>query len=138
MSGNGAQSPWPTMQFAEILTPNRRPYTLAVDEAQPLEVFTINQVAEQLTSGFWGGFERSFDIGADGIITVDISAIGSAESFLAVEALNLWSDVLGITFQQVVGGRKSRSRIPKKEPIRRARSADRPSFPRSSMSRAVG
>lgn len=79
-------------------------YTLTVDESQPLEVFTINQVAEQLTSGFWGGFERSFDIGADGIITVDISAIGSAESFLAVEALNLWSDVLGITFQQVVGG----------------------------------
>ena len=76
-------------------------YTLSVEEAQPLEVFTIDQIADQLTAGYWGGTERSFDVGADGSLTVDFSALTAAEQDLVAEALALWTDVTGIQFVSV-------------------------------------
>lgn len=76
-------------------------YTLSVSDAPPLELYTLDQIADQLTAGYWGGTERSFNVGPDGSITVDISSLTAAEQNLAIEALALWSDVTGIAFVQV-------------------------------------
>ena len=76
-------------------------YTLSVSESQPLELFTIDQISDQLTQGYWGGSPRSFDVGADGIITVDITSLRANEQDLARQALSLWGDVIGVTFQEV-------------------------------------
>lgn len=78
-------------------------YTLSVSEAPPLEVYTLDQIADQLTAGYWGGSQRSFDVGADGSLTVNITALTAVEQTLALEALALWSDVTGIAFVPVTG-----------------------------------
>lgn len=78
-------------------------YTLSVSDAPPLEVFTLDQIADQLTAGYWGGTERSFNVGQDGSITVNIAALPAAEQDLALEALALWTDITGIAFVTVSG-----------------------------------
>ena len=72
-------------------------YTVEVEESQPLEEFSIDQIADQLTSGYWGGTERSFNI-SSGQITYDVSELSSDARVLAEEALGLWADITGITF----------------------------------------
>lgn len=76
-------------------------YTLTVSETAPLELYTIDQISDQLTVGYWGGNQRSFNVGVDGIITVDITTLAANEQGLAREALLLWGDVIGVTFQEV-------------------------------------
>ena len=76
-------------------------YTLSVSVADPLEVFTVDQIANQLTEGYWGGNARAFDVGDDGIITVDITGLGEHDGRLAQQALLLWTDATGIVFQEV-------------------------------------
>ena len=76
-------------------------YTLTVSEAEPLELFSIDQISDQLTQGYWGGNQRSFNVGTDGIITVDITTLNAIEQSLAREALLMWGDVIGVTFQEV-------------------------------------
>lgn len=77
-------------------------YTLEVFETAPLEVYSIDQIAGHLTNGYWGGNARSFSI-VGGQITYDISALPANASALAVQALELWSDVTGIVFVPVQG-----------------------------------
>ncbi len=72
-------------------------YTVEVYETPPLEVFSFEQIADQLTAGYWGGTERSHDI-SDGVITYDVSALPTEAQALAIAALELWSDVTGINF----------------------------------------
>lgn len=78
-------------------------YTLVVSESEPLELFSIDQISDQLTEGYWGGGRRAFDVGADGIITVNVTGLSASEANLAREALLLWGDVTGITFQEISG-----------------------------------
>lgn len=81
-------------------------YTLTVAEAQPLPHYSYDQIAEQLTDGFWiadGGARRAFIVGTDGTITVNLTALDANGQFLARSALNLWSDVTGIQFAEVTG-----------------------------------
>lgn len=72
-------------------------YTLEVTETVPLPVYDYDQIADQLTEGYWGGTARSYDI-TDGQITYDISALPADARYLATEALALWSDITGINF----------------------------------------
>ena len=76
-------------------------YTLTVEEAQPLELFTVDQIADQLTTGYWGGTPRAFDVGADNAISVNFTTLGTQEISLARQALNLWTDVIGVDFIEV-------------------------------------
>lgn len=66
-------------------------------------VFTYDQIADQLTTGYWGGGPYAYDI-SDGIITYDISALTADGQYLAVEALALWGDFTGIQFVEQTGG----------------------------------
>ena len=79
-------------------------YTLEVTEAVPLELFTYDQIADQLTTGFWGGSPRAFSLGSSRRITYDVSDLPAAARNLAEEALALWADITGIQFVSVSSG----------------------------------
>lgn len=68
-----------------------------------LPSFTLDQIAYQLTNGYWESPAvrqswRAFDLGADRTLTYDVSGLSSAEQFVARTALQAWTDVTGITF----------------------------------------
>lgn len=79
-------------------------YRVAAAVAPPLEVFTYDQIATQLTSTYWGGATRHFNVAPGGTITVDITKLTADGQLLAREALNLWSDATGILFSEVASG----------------------------------
>ncbi len=66
--------------------------------ASSTPVFTNDQIADQLTNVFWGGSDRSFNVGVGGTISVNISALPTAAQTLARNALELWSDATGLNF----------------------------------------
>ena len=64
--------------------------------------YTIDQVASQLTYGYWssvGTTARSFDITAGGTLGVDLSRLPSGSQTLALMALEAWTDATGIRFE---------------------------------------
>jgi serralysin len=82
-------------------------YQLDVSEAQPLTVYTYDQIADQLVNGYWsanGGESRHFNVTAGGSLTVNLTGLTEAGILLAREALAAWSDVTGISFTEVATG----------------------------------
>ena len=79
-------------------------YTLTVDEVEPIREFTYDEIAVQLTQGYWGGSARSWDVGADGSLTVDVSSLPTDVQALARAALGSWTDATGIQFVEVTSG----------------------------------
>ena len=76
-------------------------YSVAVAEVAPLPVYTYDQIADQLTDGYWndtGRTTRNFAVAPGGSLDVDISALAADGQFLASAALQAWSYVTGITF----------------------------------------
>ncbi len=70
--------------------------------------FTLNQIANQLTDGYWnsdGEQWRAFALGANRTLTVDLSGLDTpAVRVIALQALEAWHDVTGIRFvEQSVG-----------------------------------
>ena len=64
-------------------------------------VFTYDQIADQLTNDFWGGSDRAFDTGPNNTIYVDITGLTAAGQAAALQALDSWSLISGITFVEV-------------------------------------
>lgn len=65
-------------------------------------IFSLDQVSEQLVDGYWesnGGSARSFDLDASRTLVVEISELTTAGQDLAINALQAWSEVTGITFE---------------------------------------
>ncbi|WP_149142786.1 M10 family metallopeptidase C-terminal domain-containing protein [Gemmobacter caeruleus] len=63
--------------------------------------YTLNQIAAQLTDGYWnynGESRRAFVLGTDRALTYDMSGLSSAEQYVARAALQAWTDVSGIRF----------------------------------------
>lgn len=79
-------------------------YRMTADVAPPLALYTYDQIATQLTNTYWGGTSRNFNVQPGGTITVNLTALTAEGQFLAREALNLWTDVLGVTFNEVATG----------------------------------
>ncbi len=79
-------------------------FRLIADNAPPLQLYTNDQIADQLINGYWGGPSGAhhFGVTTGGTITVNISALSAAGQFLAHEALALWSDITGITFAEIL------------------------------------
>jgi len=67
-------------------------------------VWTNDQIATQLVSGYWDGVSHHFNVSQGGQITVNLTALTSAGRALAVAALQTWSDLIGVTFRQVTSG----------------------------------
>lgn len=72
------------------------------DISSELPVYTYDQIADQLTTGFWGGNTYSFNTGSDGALTVDLAGLTQEGQEMARLALDAWSEVTGITFTEAV------------------------------------
>lgn len=79
-------------------------YRLTVTTYVPPQVATNDQIATQLTSGYWNGDIHRFNVSQGGTITVNITGLNSAGRILAIQALKTWTDITGINFTQVTSG----------------------------------
>jgi serralysin len=80
-------------------------FNVSADIAPPLSVFTNDQIATQLTNGYWGaGREHRFNVTTGGNLTYNVTALNADGQFLARQAFSLWSDVTGIAFNEVATG----------------------------------
>jgi Ca2+-binding RTX toxin-like protein len=71
---------------------------------EPLPVATIDQLANQLTSGYWNGDTHHFAVTEGGTLTVDIHTLNTSEQMLARTALQEWTDIIGVRFEEVASG----------------------------------
>ena len=79
-------------------------YELSVGTYELPPVGTLDEIAYQLTHGFFDGAVHHFDVAQGGIITIDLTGITEAGRVVALAALQQWSDILGITFVEQTGG----------------------------------
>jgi serralysin len=79
-------------------------YTLQVNPYTPPPVATVDQFANQLTNGYWGGNSHHFNVSPGGNLTVNLTALTSDGINLARLALRQWSDIIGVTFTEVTSG----------------------------------
>lgn len=74
----------------------------------PLPVYTTDQIADQLVSGYWdyknGGDWRAFDVGAGGTIDVNLTGLNAIGLTLARAALEAWENVIDVNFHEVNSG----------------------------------
>ena len=66
--------------------------------------YSLDQIADFLTSGYWGGPGHRWDTSADNIITYNVTALTSAGQFLARAAFQAWANVTNLVFQEVTSG----------------------------------
>lgn len=79
-------------------------FTLTAFTTPPLQLYSNDQIANQLTDGYWGGSSRHFNVTTGGTITYNVTALTAAGANLANEAFALWADATGITFTAVTTG----------------------------------
>jgi Ca2+-binding RTX toxin-like protein len=78
-------------------------YTVSVQPYPPPPA-TYDQIAHQLTANYWDGDTHHWNVTQGGTITVNISTLTAAEQTLARAALQEWTDVIGVHFQEVSAG----------------------------------
>ena len=79
-------------------------YQISVASGTPYTTFTLDQIAAQLTNGYWGGSQRKFAASAGDTITVDITALTADGQKLARWAFEAWTTVSGLNFSEVTSG----------------------------------
>jgi serralysin len=78
-------------------------YKLTVSDYVLPTVGTIDEIAFQMTDGFFGGDSHHFAVTQGGTITIDLSAITAAGRTVALQALQQWSDIIGVNFVEQSG-----------------------------------
>ncbi|MCI5073591.1 M10 family metallopeptidase [Oricola sp.] len=84
-------------------------YIIEIVTSEPppnAQVWTLQQIADQLTTGYWtnqSAQQRSFNVGTDNSITVNLTALSSTYADIARDALQTWTDVIGVTFVETTG-----------------------------------
>ena len=74
-------------------------YQLAVTTFQaPTAVWTNDQIAQQLVSGYWGDGQHPFNVSSGGSLTVNLTGLDAAGQALARQALLTWKEITGINF----------------------------------------
>ncbi|WP_406870233.1 M10 family metallopeptidase [Thioclava sp. 'Guangxiensis'] len=71
-----------------------------------LPTYTLDQAAKQLTNDFWtsvGAQQRSFSVSTGGQLTVNLTKLTGLAKTTALEALEAWEQVTGLTFVQTTG-----------------------------------
>ncbi|WP_417492658.1 M10 family metallopeptidase C-terminal domain-containing protein [Maricaulis sp.] len=82
-------------------------YQVGLETAEPLEAYTNDQIANFLQSGYWvgnGQTARQWSASEGGTITVNLVDLTADGQTLARAALQLWSDLTGIEFDEVPFG----------------------------------
>ena len=67
----------------------------------------VTNIANQLTTGYWtssGQTAHKFNVKAGGNLTVNLTGLTADGKALAIQALESWTKVIGITFTQVSSG----------------------------------
>lgn len=67
-------------------------------------VATSDQIATELTTGYWNADPHHWNVTQGGTLTVNIATLTAAEQTLARAALAEWSDIIGVHFQEVATG----------------------------------
>lgn len=78
--------------------------TATLSDYDPGADYTPEQIAEYLTTGFWGGTPQYFGDGGAETIAYDISGLGSDGQRLALYAMEAWASVSNITFVEAGSG----------------------------------
>lgn len=66
-------------------------------------VYSVDQIADYLADGFWvdnGMQSRSFDVQTGGTITININGLDTLGKATALQALEAWTAVTGLSFTQ--------------------------------------
>jgi serralysin len=79
-------------------------YQLSVTPVTLPPLWTLDQMADQLVYGFWGGSSHSFNVTQGSNLTVNITSLTAEGQFFARAALGMWSDILGVNFLEVLTG----------------------------------
>ena len=79
-------------------------FQVVVSTYTPPPLATVDQLADQLVNGYWGGDNHHFDVAQGGTINVNLTGITAPAQTLARAALELWSDIIGVTFHEVTTG----------------------------------
>ncbi len=79
-------------------------YQLHIENYTPPPVASYATIADHLSSGYWGGDSHHFDVSQSRTITVNLTGLTAPGQNLAREALLVWSDVIGVTFNEVTTG----------------------------------
>ena len=79
-------------------------YQLSVSTYTPPPLATADEIADQLTSGHWGGDVHHFNVTQGGSLTVNLTALSAAGQTLARAALGTWTDIIGVNFVEVSSG----------------------------------
>lgn len=82
-------------------------YQVVVSNYTPPPVGSVADFADQLITDYWTWEQTSpshFNVTQGGTITVNLTELTAEGQFYAREALKLWSDVIGVTFQEVSTG----------------------------------
>jgi hypothetical protein len=79
-------------------------FNLSMFTAPTPTVYTTDQIAYQLTNGYWGGSSVRYNVTAGGSLSYNVTALTADGATLARAALALWGDFTGITFNEVGAG----------------------------------
>ena len=81
-------------------------FQVVVSTYTPPPLVSTDTIAGQLINGYWGGPSEAhhFNVAPGGTIDVNLTQISAAGQTLARAALQLWSDVIGVTFREVTSG----------------------------------
>lgn len=78
-------------------------YRLAISVYDP-QIYSLDQIADFLTTGYWGDAGHRWDTSTDNIVTYNITALTVAGQNLARAAFQAWSNVTNLVFQEVESG----------------------------------
>ncbi len=79
-------------------------YQLSVAAYTPPPLYSVQQAANYLTHGYWGGESHAFAVSSGGSLTVNLTGLTTAGQSLARAALTTWTDIIGVRFAEVVSG----------------------------------
>ncbi|HEX6661313.1 MAG TPA: PPC domain-containing protein, partial [Sphingomicrobium sp.] len=79
-------------------------YRLSVTPYTLPPVVALDDIAHQLTHGFWNGDAHHFDVSQTRSITVNLTGIDAQGLAVARQALALWTDIIDVAFVEVASG----------------------------------
>jgi len=89
---------------AEAFGSNTGSYQMTVTQPAPPEVGNLDELANFLTHGYWGGSSRSYDTSSSNEITIDLTGLTPQARAIARAAFEAWENVANLTFREVASG----------------------------------
>jgi serralysin len=88
----------PTFNPECIFADDQQSSVTEINEAVQAEAGSLDETAQFLTEGYWGGTQRSFDTSQSNQLTVNINALTNEGQVLARWAFEVWESVANIEF----------------------------------------